>query len=153
MWKALWQKWTIDRPAALGDWLWDVFVVQFAAFLDRLTLRKIAVYLPLIILFLAYTHDIPVSPALMFVGDLLAYIDIFAVLVLLGILGRVATIVFFVKQATAQLAQLAGSLMTQMWRLDMRRGRQRKTKSRTQATGGARRDDPEPAVIGSFAWA
>jgi len=39
MWKALWQKWTIDRPAALGDWLWDVLVVQLAAFLDRLTLR------------------------------------------------------------------------------------------------------------------
>jgi len=39
MWKALWQKWTIDRPAMLGDWLWDIFVVQFAAFLNRLTLR------------------------------------------------------------------------------------------------------------------
>ena len=34
MWKTLWQKWTIDKPAALGDWLWDVFVVQLAALLD-----------------------------------------------------------------------------------------------------------------------
>jgi hypothetical protein len=33
VWEALWRKWTIDRPALLGDWLWDVFVVQLAAFL------------------------------------------------------------------------------------------------------------------------
>lgn len=31
MWKASWKKWTIDKPAILGDFLWDVFVVQLAA--------------------------------------------------------------------------------------------------------------------------
>ena len=36
MWKALWKKWTIDKPALLGDWLWDFFVVQLAALLNRL---------------------------------------------------------------------------------------------------------------------
>ena len=35
MWKALWKRWTVDEPAAFGDLLWDAFVVQFAAFLDR----------------------------------------------------------------------------------------------------------------------
>ena len=62
MWKTLWQKWTIDKPAALGDWLWDVFVVQLAALLDRLTLRKIIALIPIVILILAYDHQIPLPP-------------------------------------------------------------------------------------------
>ena len=35
MWKQLWQKWTIDKPAAFGDWLWQTFVVELAALLDH----------------------------------------------------------------------------------------------------------------------
>ncbi len=31
MWKQIWKKWTVDKPAAFGDLLWEVFVVQFAA--------------------------------------------------------------------------------------------------------------------------
>ena len=90
MWKALWRKWTIDKPALLGDWLWEVFVVQLASFLDRLTLRRIIAFIPVVILVLAYYHQIPIPPELMLVGDLLAYIDIFSVLLLLGILSRAA---------------------------------------------------------------
>src|SRR5580692_6453951 len=88
MWKALWKKWTIDKPANLGDWLWDVFVVQLAAFLDRLTLRQIIAFIPVVILILAYYHSIPIPPEFMLLGDFLAYIDIFSVLLLLGVLGR-----------------------------------------------------------------
>src|SRR5882757_9420354 len=98
MWKALWQKWTIDKPAALGDWLWEVFVVQLAALLDRLTLRRIIAFIPVVVLILAYAHRIPIPPELMLVGDLLAYIDIFSVLFLLGVLSRVATVLFILRR-------------------------------------------------------
>jgi hypothetical protein len=64
MWKMLWQKWTIDKPAILGDWLWDVLVVQLAAFLDRLTVRRAIAFIPGIILVLAYCHSIPIPPEL-----------------------------------------------------------------------------------------
>jgi len=37
----------------------------------------------------------------MLVGDLLAYIDIFSVLFLLGVLSRIATVLFIIKQASA----------------------------------------------------
>src|SRR5437868_7616617 len=104
-WKALWQKWTIDKPAMLGDWLWDIFVVQLAAFLDRLTLRRIIAAIPVVILILAYYHSIPVSPGLMLLGDLLAYMDIFAVVFLLGILSRATTVLFIIKQAAARLGR------------------------------------------------
>jgi hypothetical protein len=41
LWKLLWQKWTIDKPAAFGDWLHQTLVVELAALLDRLTLRQV----------------------------------------------------------------------------------------------------------------
>src|SRR4051794_5376682 len=69
MWKQLWKKWTLDKPAALGDLLWEVLVVQLAAFLDRLTLRRVIAFIPVVILVLAYSHSIPIPPELMLVGD------------------------------------------------------------------------------------
>ena len=80
--------------------------MQLAAFLDRLTLRQIIALIPVVILILAYYHRIPIPPELMLVGDLLAYIDIFSLLILLGILSRAATVLFIIKQATARAASL-----------------------------------------------
>ena len=152
MWKAFWRKWTIDKPALFGDFLWEVFVVQLAAALhDRLTWKRIFAFISLAILILAYHHRIPIPPELMFAGDLLAYIDIFSVLLLAGILSRAATMLFVVKQASARVARLAGGLMTAMQRLDFRHRRARGTGSRKRLTGGRQDDDDEP--IGDFAWA
>jgi hypothetical protein len=153
MWKALWKKWTIDKPALLGDWLWEVLVVQLAAFLDRLTLRRIIALIPVAILVLAYYHRIPIPPELMLVGDFLAYIDIFSVLFLLGIMSRAATILFVIKQVIARVARTASGLMTAMQRLDFRHLRERGAKSRKRLARGRKTDDDEPAVIGGFAWA
>jgi hypothetical protein len=153
MWKALWKKWTIDRPALVGDWLWEVFVVQLAAFLDRLTLRRIIAFIPVVILVLAYYHRIPIPPELMLVGDFLAYIDIFSVLLLLGILSRAATILFVIKQTTARIVSLATNLMTAMQRLDFRHRRERGVTSRNRLASRRQDDDDKPAVIGGFAWA
>jgi len=72
MWKRFWRQWTIDKPAALGDWLWDIFVVELAAFLDRLTLRQLIAFIPVVILVVAYAHSIPIPPELMLLGDVLA---------------------------------------------------------------------------------
>jgi hypothetical protein len=152
MWKALWEKWTIDKPALVGDWLWDVFVVQLAAFLDRLTLRQVIAFIPVVILILAYYHRIPLPPELMLVGDLLAYIDVFSALFLLGILTRVATVLFIVRQMTARVARLA-SLMTKVQRLDYRHRRERDTKGGKQPTGRPKNDDDEPVFRGGVAWA
>jgi hypothetical protein len=153
MWKALWKKWTIDKPALLGDWLWDALVVQLAAFLDRLTLRRIIAFIPVVILILAYYHRIPIPPELMLVGDLLAYIDIFSVLFLLGILSRAATVLFIMKQMTARVTALTRSLMTEVQRLDFRHRRERDTKSRRRLTGRPKNDDDRPVFTGGLAYA
>src|SRR3984957_18251315 len=107
MWQRLWRTWTIDKPAALGDWLWEILVVELAAFLDRLTLRQVIAFIPVVILVVAYTHSIPLPPELMLVGDVLAYIDIFSIILLLSLIGRAATILYANRQAAEHLRELA----------------------------------------------
>jgi hypothetical protein len=148
MWKAFWRKWTIDRPAAFGDLLWGVLVVQLAALLDRVTVRDIIAFIPVVILVWAYTHHIPLPPELMLVGDLLAYIDIFSVFFLLGVLSRIATIVFIVKQASARVTGLASSLLKRVQ--DLRHRREARTRSRKRLTG-SRKDDDGERVVG-LSW-
>jgi len=106
MWKLFWRKWTVGRPAALGDWLWEVLVVELAALLDRLTWRQVIAFVPVLILLLAYAHNIPIPPEGLLVSDLLAYIDIYSMILLLGLLGRVATILYVVRQAAKHVIRL-----------------------------------------------
>jgi hypothetical protein len=153
VWKALWKNWTIWKPAALGDWLWDVFVVQLAALLDRLTLRQFIALIPIVVVLLAYAHRIPLPPELMFVGDLLAYIDIFSVLFLLGVLSRAATVLFIMKQATACAAKLVSILLKRVQQLDFRHRREGGAKNRKRLTSRAKDDDDEYLVIHRAAWA
>jgi hypothetical protein len=153
MWKQLWKKWTLDKPAAFGDLLWDVLVVQFAAFLSRLTLRRVIAVIPLVILILAYAHSIPVPPELMLLGDLLAYIDIFTVIFLLGVLSRVATVLYLLKQAAAHVARLTNGLGTSAKRLDFRHRREGGAKRWKNSDGGPRSSDDECAPVYGIAWA
>ncbi|MGJ4952927.1 hypothetical protein [Bradyrhizobium sp. HKCCYLS20291] len=153
MWKALWRTWTIDKPALLGDWLWDVLVVQFATLLDRLTWRRAIAFLPVIILGLAYYHSIPIPPELMLVGDILAYIDVFSVVLLVGLLSRVSTIVFVVKQATARLGRATNGLIAVARRLDARHRRARGASIRKRAIEASNKDSDGPAIVTGLAWA
>src|SRR5580692_8571839 len=106
MWKRFWRTWTVDKPAALGDWLWEILVVELAALLDRLTLRQVVAFIPVVILIVAYAHSIPIPPELTLVGDLLAYIDIFSMILLLSLLARAATILYVIRQAAERLLRL-----------------------------------------------
>jgi hypothetical protein len=154
MWKALWKRWTVDKPAAFGDLLWDVFVVQFAAFLDRFTIRKvIALTVPIVFLAVAYHHGIALPPELVLAGDFLAYIDIFTVVLLVGMLSRATTILFVIKQAAARSAQFANGLMAAARRLDFRHRRRPASKGGKRLIGRPTNDDDDGIVIGGLAWA
>nr|WP_246563077.1 hypothetical protein [Bradyrhizobium liaoningense] len=121
--------------------MWEVLVVQFAALLDRLTVRKVIALIPVAIIVLADYHRIPIPPELMLVGDFLAYIDIFSVLFLVGVLSRVTTILFIVKQAAACIARLGGSAVAHVQRRDMRHRRQRGTATRRHRKPDRSEDD------------
>jgi len=156
MWKRVWRKWTIDKPAAFGDLLWEMLVVQFAAWLnrlDRLTIRHVITVTLALILLLAYINRIPVHPGVMLLGDMLAYIDIFSVLFLLGILSRAATILFIVKQAAGGALRLARSMLARVQRLDIRHRREGGVTTHRRPKRRARDEDHEGAVAWAVAWA
>jgi hypothetical protein len=73
--KCWWRKWTYERPLAFSDALWDICVVQFAAFLDRLTLRKAIEYVLILILAIAFAQSLPIELAYLFAGDTLMYLE------------------------------------------------------------------------------
>ena len=64
--KRWWRKWTYERPLAFSDALWDICVVQFAAFLDRLTLRKAIEYVLILMLAIAFAQSLPIEFTLCF---------------------------------------------------------------------------------------
>jgi hypothetical protein len=152
MFRQLWKKWTLDKPAAFGDLLWEVLVVQFAAWLDRLTLRRIIAIIPAVLLILAYAHRIPIPPELMLVGDVLAYIDIFSVILLLSILSRVTAVWLFARQAAEHAVELASRALVCVQRFGFRHRREADARSRKQLTVRSRPDDEYPALEG-IAWA
>lgn len=151
MWKRLWREWTIDKPVAFGDWLYQILVVELAALLDRLTLRQVIAFIPVLILVVAYAHSIPIPPELMLVGDLLAYLDIFSILLLLSVIGRVSAILYVIRQMAERVFRLASLARLKLRRPDSRRqGRVARTR-KPSAVRAKNEDDPAPAF--GLAWA
>lgn len=78
-----WRKWSYEIPLAFGDALWEVLVVQFAAFLSRLTIRRIVEFLVIAMLAMAFAQTFPIDLAILFAGDTLMYLE-FAIAVRLA---------------------------------------------------------------------
>jgi hypothetical protein len=147
----LWRKWTVDKPAAFGDWLWDVFVVQLAAALDRVTLREVVAFIPVVILIFAYLHRIPIPPELMLVGDLLAYVDVFAMVFLLSMIGRVGVVLYVLKRTVEFAIGCVSGALTGLRRLDFRHRRANSEGHRKRASGQARQSDGDHEPVRAFA--
>jgi hypothetical protein len=148
----LWRKWTVDKPAAFGDWLWDVFVVQLAAALDRLTLRDVIAFIPVVILILAYLHRIPIPPELMLVGDLLAYIDVFAMVFLFSMIARVGVVLYVLKRTIGFAIGLVGGALTGLRRLDFRHRRANGGGHGKRGSSQAKHGDGDGLPAGAFAF-
>jgi hypothetical protein len=103
--KNWWWRWTVERPAAFGDWLWLVLVVQPANFLNRLTLRKVIAFIPVVILIVAFAHNIPLPAEVLFLGDALAYLDILTIVFLVTAIARAGTVLYFVRQMVGNAAR------------------------------------------------
>ena len=88
----------------------------------------------------------------MLVGDVLAYIDVYSAIFLLGIMSRVATILFTLKQSAAQAVRLARNLLAGLQRLDFRHRREGGARRR-KGTASRTRNEDEHAVILGVAWA
>jgi hypothetical protein len=136
--------------------LWEVLVVQFAAWLnqlDRLTIKHVITVALALILLLAYINRIPIHPGVMLIGDMLAYIDIFSMLFLLGMLSRASTILLIAKQAAGGALRLTRSLLARVQRLDLRHRREGGTAVRRRPPRRASDDDDEGVFVHGAAWA
>jgi len=147
MWKRLWREWTIDKPAALGDWLHQILVVELAG----LTLRLVIALIPVAIVIIAYSHSIPLPPELMLLGDVLAYLDIVSILLLVSLLARISTILYVIRQTADHVLRLASLARPWLRRPDSRRQRRVAGNKKRPAAGASNEDDAVPAF--GFAWA
>jgi hypothetical protein len=98
-----WNKWTYEIPLAVGDVLWDVLVVQFAAFLDRLTIRKVIEFVAIALLVMAFVQTLPIDLAILFAGDMLMYLELLVAMRLAA--GREAVVA--VLRLTVRMVQAA----------------------------------------------
>ena len=78
--KDWWRKWSYEIPLAFGDALWEVLVVQFAAFLGGLTLRRVLEFIAIAMLAMAFAQTFPIDLAILFAGDTLMYLEILVVI-------------------------------------------------------------------------
>jgi hypothetical protein len=124
--KNVWRKWSYEIPLALGDALWDVLVVQFAAFLDRLTLRKVIESVAIALLVVAFAQTLPIDLAFLFAGDLLMYLEFIVAIRLATAWLHVRQVVNFAMR-TARLAIRAIHAAVRLPILALNRLRERRT--------------------------
>src|SRR4029453_15153107 len=98
-----------------------------------------------LILLLAYINRVPIHPGVMLLGDMLAYIDVFSMLFLLGMLSRASTILFIMKQAAGRALRLGRSALARVQRLDLRHRRDSSVLRRKRPKSWARDEDDEGA--------
>jgi hypothetical protein len=107
-------------------------------------------FIPVVILVIAYAHSIPIPPELMLVGDLLAYLDIFSILLLLSVIGRVTAILYVVRQMADRVLRLMSLVRQRLGRPDSGRNT-RVARTRKPSVQPKDEDDGVPAF--GLAWA
>jgi hypothetical protein len=105
--KNWWSKWTYEVPLRVGDVLWDILVVQFAAFLDRLTIRKVIEFVVIAVLVMAFIQTLPIDLAILFAGDTLMYLEFLIAIRLAA--GR--DVIVAVLRLTVRMVQAAMHLL------------------------------------------
>ena len=148
--KNWWRKWSYEIPLAFSDALWDICVVQFAAFLDRLTLRKVIEFVAILILALAFAQTFPIDIAFLFAGDTLMYLEFLVAIRLAA--GRVHLLEFL--RFALRITQLAlQRLRTSVQQAAIRLARWREQRLAPPSAKPRRRKDTadeEPDFDGAF---
>jgi hypothetical protein len=145
-----WNKWTYEVPLCIGDVLWDVLVVQFAAFLDRLTIRKVIEFVVIAVLVMAFVQTLPIDLAILFAGDTLMYLELLVAIRLAA--GRefvVAVLRLTVRMVQAAIHPLKiGAIQATALIRRLRERRDPARVSRQRRIG----DDPDDGGRFGIAW-
>lgn len=147
--KNWWWRWTVERPAAFGDWLWLVLVLQPANFLNRLTVRKVIAFIPVVILIVAFAHNIPLPPEVVVLGDALAYLDILTIVFLVTAIARAGAVFYFVRQMVGDAARRLAKAIAPIARRADSRHRRANTAALTRLIRNMKKKDDEH---GPLSW-
>ena len=107
--------------------------------------------IPVVILIFAYLHRIPIPPELMLLGDLLAYIDVFAMVFLLSMIGRVGVVLYVLKRAIDFAISCVSGALTSLRRLDFRHRRANSEGHRKRGSNQAKQSDGDYVPVRAFA--
>ncbi len=148
--KNWWRKWSHEIPLAFSDALWEVCVVQFAAFLDRLTLRKVIEFVAIFVLALAFAQTFPIDIAFLFAGDTLMYLEfLVAIRLAAGRMHLQEFLRFALRLAQLALRGLRAAVRQSALHLARRRERRISTPS-TRPRRTSQSADEEPAFAGAW---
>jgi len=140
----------IDWLCALGDWLWANLVVALAAFLNRLTFRRIVLFAGLLVLAIGFAQLFTADIAIMFAGDMMLYFDIASAVMFIVARNHLRQILPVVADAIRKNLQ---NLSNVLRRLGSRQRRNANATRRKLGTGGSKQSDDEPAAWGGYAFA
>jgi len=125
-----------------------VLVVQFADFLDRLTLRRVLEMIAITVLALAFIQTLPIDLAFLFAGDTLMYLEIVALTSLVTANLRVRALLHDLARSSKTAWKLTVNVIYGIV-LRVRVARQRRTKTRV-VTARTKGPNNDPPVVG---WA
>ena len=140
--KTWWRKWSYEIPLTIGDAIWEVLVVQFAAFLDRLTLRKVIEFFLIAVLVMAFIQTLPIDLAILFAGDTLMYLEFVVALRLAA--GRMHVLEMLrcaVRLARLAMRALNAAVRQPVARLNRLRERRRARPAKPRRTSDSSEDD------------
>ena len=140
---SLWQKMIIDLLGALGDWRWANLGVALAAFLDRLTFRRIVLFAGLVVLAIAFAQVFTADVAIIFAGDMMLYFDIAAAVMLIVAREQLRHMLPVVADSMRKTLR---NLSNALRRLRSRQRRNANATRRKGGTDGSKQSDGEPAA-------
>jgi hypothetical protein len=145
--KKLWQKWSYEIPLAIGDALWEVLVVQFAAFLDRLSVRKVVEFVAIAILVMAFAQTLPFDLAILFAGDILMYLEfVIAIRLAAGVMHARAILHQATRLARLVLRALNAAVRVSALTLGRLRERRAAAHSKPRQISDSSDDDRGPGI-------
>jgi hypothetical protein len=147
--KNWWRKWSYEIPLAFSDALWEVGVVQFAAFLDSLTLRKAIELIIIFLLALAFIQTLPFDLAFLFASDTLMYLEFLVAIRLAAGRMHLSQVLRFALRL-AQLAMRGGRTIIHPSTMRLARWREPRPVRSTKPGRRLDRADDEPAFGGAW---
>jgi hypothetical protein len=136
------QKMIIDWLGAVGDWFRTNLVAATTMFFDRLTFRRVVLFVGLMVLAAAFAQVFTADVAIVFAGDMMLYFEVATAVMLIVARERLQMMLPVVAAAIRKVLQNPSDVLR---RLKSRQRRNANATKRQEADRTKQADD-EPAA-------